>query len=102
MKLKYFSLHDTEEILKARYRALAKKYHPDLGGDKKIMQQINQEYIYVRNHLKEKPQQKEAQQHKSETDDLLEAFLKEFSIGVVINLYTGEIHTTIERKKKSP
>lgn len=29
------------EIIEAGYRTLAKKYHPDLGGDTRKMQQLN-------------------------------------------------------------
>lgn len=30
-----------DELIQAGYRALAKKYHPDVGGDTERMQQIN-------------------------------------------------------------
>ncbi len=34
----------TPEDIKKRYRDLCKKYHPDKGGDEKIMQDINSQY----------------------------------------------------------
>ncbi|MBV9688553.1 MAG: J domain-containing protein [Ktedonobacteraceae bacterium] len=34
----------TEQQIKRRYRMLAKRYHPDLGGDKQQMQRIAAAY----------------------------------------------------------
>lgn len=42
--MKFFSDCRTIEEVKNRYRDLAKKYHPDLGGDTATMQFINAEY----------------------------------------------------------
>jgi curved DNA-binding protein CbpA len=36
------------EEIKARYRDLAKKHHPDRGGDTRTMQDINREFDYWR------------------------------------------------------
>ena len=36
-----------ENEIKARYKDLAKKYHPDLGGDTEIMKEINLQYEQV-------------------------------------------------------
>jgi DnaJ-class molecular chaperone len=33
---------DGEELVRERYRALARKHHPDAGGDPKMMQSINE------------------------------------------------------------
>jgi hypothetical protein len=33
--------------LKARYRTLAKQYHPDLGGDPKMFLRLNREYEFL-------------------------------------------------------
>jgi curved DNA-binding protein CbpA len=41
---KFFTDCRTIEEVKNRYRDLAKKYHPDLGGDTVTMQFINAEY----------------------------------------------------------
>lgn len=35
----------TVESIKAKYRTLARQYHPDLGGDTDIMQQVNAAYL---------------------------------------------------------
>ncbi|MDR1689543.1 MAG: molecular chaperone DnaJ [Clostridiales bacterium] len=40
----YFSDCKTIEELKQKYRTLAKKHHPDAGGDAEIMKRINSEY----------------------------------------------------------
>lgn len=42
--MKYFEGLSEEKEIKQRYKELAKKYHPDLGGDKEIMQAINAQY----------------------------------------------------------
>lgn len=42
--MKYFTNCRTLDDLKAEYRRLAKRHHPDLGGDKATMQAINAEY----------------------------------------------------------
>ena len=42
--MKYFQNCSTLEELKAEYKKLVKKYHPDRGGDNETMKQINNEY----------------------------------------------------------
>jgi curved DNA-binding protein CbpA len=43
----YFNNVSGESEIKTRYKNLAKKYHPDLGGDSEIMKAINAEYEIV-------------------------------------------------------
>mgnify|MGYP001172993929 CR=1 FL=1 len=40
----YFNHLNTVEEIKAHYKALAKKHHPDLGGCTETMQEINSQY----------------------------------------------------------
>lgn len=42
----FFTVSNSTTIndIKAQYRTLAKKYHPDLGGDTATMQRLNNEY----------------------------------------------------------
>lgn len=42
--MKWFTSCKNEGEIKARFRDLAKQYHPDLGGDTATMQDINVEY----------------------------------------------------------
>jgi curved DNA-binding protein CbpA len=49
--MKYFSHCKTIEEVKAPYKELAKKNHPDRGGDTEIMQRINTEYDFACSHI---------------------------------------------------
>jgi curved DNA-binding protein CbpA len=63
----YFEGIETMDELKAEYKRLAKKHHPDLGGDEEIMKQINAQYDELSQELpkrnakgeKYQPQQRE-------------------------------------------
>lgn len=45
--MKYFEGLTEENAIKTRYKELAKKHHPDLGGSKATMQEINSQYEKV-------------------------------------------------------
>lgn len=45
--MKWFNDCRTLEDVKAKYKKLAKQYHPDLGGDTATMQDINKEYAFA-------------------------------------------------------
>jgi len=49
MNYKYFT-PGTKEEMKAQYRALCFKHHPDQGGDTGTMQEINAEWSYIQAH----------------------------------------------------
>lgn len=60
--------------LKQLYFQLSKKYHPDMEtGDLKIMQQLNNEYDYLKTILKNSEHTKRAEQ---ETEKTMEGFKK--------------------------
>ena len=50
--MKYFTNIRTLDELKAAYRRLALKYHPDMGGSTEIMQEINSEHDALFEQLK--------------------------------------------------
>ena len=50
--MKYFTNIRTLDELKAAYRRLALKYHPDMGGSTEIMQEINNEHDALFEQLK--------------------------------------------------
>ena len=50
--MKYFTNINTLDELKAAYRRLALKYHPDMGGSTEIMQEINNEHDALFEQLK--------------------------------------------------
>lgn len=47
LNMLYFENLENEDEIKARYKELAKMYHPDLGGDVEIMKEINSQYEKV-------------------------------------------------------
>ena len=49
---KFFKNPETLEDLKAQYKTLAKKHHPDCGGRTEDMQEVNAEYDKLFNLLK--------------------------------------------------
>lgn len=51
--MKFFAGVDNIEDLKAEYRKLAMKFHPDRGGDTATMQKINAEYSRLFEQLKD-------------------------------------------------
>lgn len=45
--MRWFNDCATLDEVKAKYKKLAKQYHPDLGGDTATMQEINKEYAFA-------------------------------------------------------
>lgn len=45
--MKWFNGCTSLDEVRARYKKLAKQYHPDLGGDTLSMQEINKEYAFA-------------------------------------------------------
>jgi hypothetical protein len=65
MTTNYFSNINSLEELKKRYKELALKHHPDIGGDTATMQEINNEYKYFCEHPTF------AYKHEGDKEDLL-------------------------------
>ena len=85
---KYFTAKNLDE-LKAEYRRLVKKYHPDCGGTDEIMKQINNEHDRLFEELKAKHNAKADEYHQTtetaeEFREIIEALLN--LDGLVIEL----------------
>ena len=70
---KYFTAKNLDE-LKAEYRRLVKKYHPDCGGTDEIMKEINNEHDRLFEELKAKHNAKADEFH--QTTETAEEFRK--------------------------
>lgn len=67
MKTTYFTNPTTLEELKAQYKKLAFKYHPDCGGDTETMQKINAEYDALHAELKFKHRNAQGEEYTSKS-----------------------------------
>ena len=77
--MKYFKDFVTIDDVKQLYRRLAKKFHPDLGGSKEAMQEINAEYkIAMQKAIKGEPDKHRRDQAEQGFEPLREAI--EFAI----------------------
>ena len=43
----------TKDDIKQQYRFLAKKYHPDIGGDEAVMEHLNQAYKLLMQYIED-------------------------------------------------
>ncbi len=67
--MKFFEGITTIADLKKAYHRLAVKYHPDMGGDKEIVQQINAEYESLFNSIKNNRNESEGGQKINEVPE---------------------------------
>jgi curved DNA-binding protein CbpA len=79
--MKWFNNVNTLDELKAQYRKLAMKYHPDRGGDTATMQQINAEHdrlfeVLKRNHNRNADAQHQTTETAEEFRDIINALMK--------------------------
>lgn len=79
--MKYFTNIRTLDELKAAYRRLALKYHPDMGGSTEIMQEINNEHDELFEQLKSRHNAAADADHQTtetpeEFRDIIEQLLK--------------------------
>ena len=59
MEFKYFYISENSNLeeLKAQYRNLSKQHHPDIGGDTAVFQQVNKEYKFALEIIRQKAYQ---------------------------------------------
>lgn len=79
--MKYFAGVNTLDELKAAYRRLSLKHHPDCGGDEETMKAINAEHDELFEILKKKHNETADEYHKTtetpeEFRNIIEALLK--------------------------
>ena len=72
--MKYFTNCKTLEQLKAEYKKLALKNHPDCGGDENVMKEINKEYDIVFPKLKNIHTNKDGEHYEKENNETAEEF----------------------------
>ena len=70
----YFTKIETLEELKKRYKQLALKHHPDVGGDVDTMKQINAEYDKIFSEVKNFCRNKDGEIYNKETTEKEQEF----------------------------
>ena len=73
---KYFRGIETIEELKKAYKELAKKLHPDLGGNKEKFQEMNNEYDLLFKSLKNKANKKSNIKDNDKFKDIINDLIK--------------------------
>jgi hypothetical protein len=85
--MKYFEECKTIDEVKEKYRKLAKKNHPDLGGNEEVMKQINKEYDMKISKLKDSKSEKRASSQVDESvifKDIVNELIKYMDIEIEI------------------
>jgi DnaJ-class molecular chaperone len=85
--IKYFAGVQTIEELKKEYKRLAKKYHPDLNRDRdttKIMQDINNEYEFLFETLKDSKTSKQGHNSAGNYRSVIDEIIKHEGINIDI------------------
>lgn len=110
--MKFFKAIKTLEELKKEYKRLARVHHPDMGGELKVMQEINAEFDSVYDVLKNSVSvsASKAEEKAEETEETAEAFRSKFYTAngwagskyeEVRNLTTVEIAKLIRKDLKA-
>lgn len=108
--MKFFKAIKTLEELKKEYKKLARVHHPDMGGELKVMQEINAEFDYVYDVLKNSVSASKAEENAEEKEETAEAFRSKFYTAngwagskyeEVRNLTTVEIAKLIRKDLKA-
>mgnify|MGYP002508308230 CR=1 FL=1 len=89
--MKYFTNCKTLEQLKAEYKKLALKNHPDCGGDEQVMKEINKEYDEVFPKLKNIHVNKDGQAYEKENTETVDEFKDIITALMRMELVTAEI-----------
>lgn len=89
--MKYFTNCKTLEQLKAEYKKLALKNHPDCGGDEQTMKEINKEYDEVFPKLKNIHVNKDGQAYEKENTETVDEFKDIITALMRMELVTAEI-----------
>ena len=73
MKTQYYTGCDSLDQVKLRYKELALQYHPDRGGDTRVMQEINAQYEAIRKnpHFRFWKQKEETRKDYSEFPEII-------------------------------
>ena len=74
---KFFNDIKTLAELKRTYKELARKFHPDLGGDVEVMQQINAEYDKMIEYFAKHGDKKEQEKAKAEVPEKFRKIIAE-------------------------
>ena len=74
--MKYFVNIQTIEELKKKYKELAKKLHPDLGGTKEEFQELNNEYDLLFKELKANKKSNKANIKDDKFKDIINELIK--------------------------
>lgn len=89
--MKYFTNCKTLEQLKAEYKKLALKNHPDCGGDEQTMKEINKEYDEVFPKLKNIHVNKDGQAYEKENAETADEFKDIITALMRMEFVTAEI-----------
>jgi hypothetical protein len=85
--MNYFSGINTLKVLKMRYRELCKQFHPDLGGDTAVMQEINAQYEYALHHVNDEKGESLNEESINIERDLMEVINKIVALqGIIIEV----------------
>ena len=91
------SENSTLEEIKAAHRTLAKKYHPDTGGDENKILAINAAWEILKNNKNRKEYEKEFQSDKASLNDFKECQNQGLKIDKSITLWIQEVYNPINK-----
>ncbi len=87
----YFKNIQTLEELKKEYHLLVMKNHPDVGGEIEIMQDINREYEFIFQQVKNRHKNKDGDFYTKDTEEVASEFIDLISKLLKLNNIRVEI-----------